>query len=143
MSVEAGAIVLLGRVLFVIFFGAIAGMGHIRQGEMMTGYARSQGFPIPYLAGWPAGVWLIAASLSILLGVWPDIGTLMIAAFVTLAALFFHRFWTLEDAMQKQTQTQLFYRNMIALGASLMLFGMFVTLGPDLRFMITDPLFSF
>lgn len=143
MSVEAGAIVLLGRILFVVFFGPVAGMGHIRQGEMMRGYARSQGFPIPYLAGWPAGVWLIAGSLSILLGVWPDIGSLMIAAFVTPAALFFHKFWTLEDAMQKQTQTQLFYRNMIALGASLMLFGMFVTLGPELRFMITDPLFSF
>jgi putative oxidoreductase len=143
MSVEAGAIVLLGRILFVIFFGAVAGMGHIRRAEMMKGYARSQGFPIPYLAGWPAGVWLIAASLSILLGVWPDIGTLMIAAFVTPAALFFHRFWTLEDEMQKQTQTQLFYRNMIALGASLMLFGLFVTLGSDLRFTITGPLLSF
>lgn len=143
MSVEAAAIVLLGRVLFVIFFGAVAGMGHIRQGEMMRGYARSQGFPIPYLAGWPAGVWLIAASLSILLGAWPDVGTLMIAAFVIPAALFFHKFWALDDAMQKQTQTQLFYRNMIALGASLMLFGMFATLGPELRFAITAPLFSF
>lgn len=143
MSVEAGAIVLLGRILFVIFFGAVAGVAHIRQGEMMRGYARSQGFPIPYLAGWPAGVWLIAASLSILLGVWPDIGSLMIAAFVTPAALFFHKFWAQEDAMQKQNQTQLFYRNMIALGASFMLFGMFVTLGPELRFTITAPFFSF
>jgi putative oxidoreductase len=88
-------------------------------------------------------LWLIAASLSILLGVWPDIGMLAIAAFVTPAALFFHRFWTLKDEMQKQTQTQLFYRNMIALGASLMMFGMFVTLGPELRFTITAPLLSF
>lgn len=143
MSVEAGAIVLLGRVLFVIFFGPIAGMGHIRRAKMMKGYARSQGFPIAYLAGWPAGVWLIAASLSILLGVWPDIGSLMIAAFVIPAALFFHKFWALEDAMQKQTQTQLFYRNMIALGASFMLFGLFVSLGPELRFTITAPLLSF
>jgi putative oxidoreductase len=143
MSVEAGTTVLLGRVLFVIFFGAVAGIGHIRRAEMMKGFARSQGFPIPYLAGWPAGLWLIAASLSILLGVWPDIGMLAIAAFVTPAALFFHRFWTLKDEMQKQTQTQLFYRNMIALGASLMMFGMFVTLGPELRFTITAPLLSF
>lgn len=143
MSVEAGAIVLLGRILFVVFFGAVAGIGHIRQAEMMRGYASSQGFPIPYLAGWPAGVWLIGASLSILLGIWPDIGALMIAAFVIPAALFFHKFWTLEDAMQKQTQTQLFHRNMIALGASLMLFGMFVTLGSELRFTITAPLLRF
>lgn len=41
----------------------------------------------------------------------------MIAAFVTPAALFFHKFWALEDAMQREMQTQLFYRNMIALGS--------------------------
>jgi hypothetical protein len=40
----------------------------------------------------------------------------MIGAFVILAALFFHRFWTLEDEMPRTTQTQLFYRNLIALG---------------------------
>jgi putative oxidoreductase len=143
MSTEVGLIVLLGRVLFVVFFGAVAGTGHIRRQEMMRGYAQSQGFPIPYLAGWPAGAWLIAASLSILLGIWPDVGALMIAAFVTPAAFFFHTFWKIEDQMGKQTQTQLFYRNMIALGASLVMFGTFVSLGPELRFTITAPLFSF
>jgi hypothetical protein len=29
---------------------------------------------------------------SIALGLWPDVGTLMIAAFVVLGALYFHRF---------------------------------------------------
>lgn len=143
MSTEVALIVLLGRILFVVFFGAVAGMGHIRRQEMMRGYAQSQGFPIPYLAGWPAGIWLIAASLSILLGIWPDIGALMIAAFVIPAALFFHTFWKIEDQAGKQTQTQLFYRNMIALGASLVMFGTFVSLGAELRFAVTGPLLSF
>ena len=41
------------------------------------------------------------------------------------------------------TQTQLFWRNMIALGASIAMFGMFVTLGEALRFAVTAPLFNF
>ena len=29
-----------------------------------------------------AGAWLLAASLSIALGIWPDLGSLMVAVFV-------------------------------------------------------------
>lgn len=97
---------------------------------------------MPAVAGWPAGLWLITGGLLIALGVWPDVGTLMIAAFLIPAALWFHRFWSVEDQMQKMTQTQLFWRNMIALGASIAMFGMFVTLGEELRFTVTAPLFN-
>ena len=67
----------------------------------------------------------------------------MIGAFVIPAALFFHRFWTYEDDAQKASQTQLFYRNLVILGASLVFFGAFVTLGSELRFAITGSLFHF
>ena len=108
----------------------------------MEDYSRSARFPVPAVAGWPAGLWLIAGGFSIALGVWPDVGTLMIAAFVVPAAFWFHRFWSVEDE-QKMTQTQLFWRNMIALGASIAMFGMFATLGEALRFTVTEPLFNF
>jgi len=121
----------------------IAGVGHIRRSKMMEDYARSARFPLPAVAGWPSGLWLLAGGLSIALGVWPDVGTLMIAAFVIPAAFWFHRFWSVEDQMQKMAQTQLFWRNMIALGASIAMFGMFVTLGEALRFTVTAPLFNF
>lgn len=143
LSDAAGLIVLAGRILFAVFFGWIAGVGHIRRSKMMEDYARSARFPVPAVAGWPAGLWLIAGGVSIALGVWPDVGTLMIAAFVIPAALWFHRFWSVEDQMQKMTQTQLFWRNMIALGASIAMFGMFITLGEALRFTVTAPLFNF
>lgn len=67
----------------------------------------------------------------------------MIGAFVIPAALFFHRFWTVEDEMQRMSQTQLFYRNLLTLGAALVFFGTFATLGSELRFTITDPFFDF
>ena len=108
----------------------------------MGEYARSAAFPAPYLAGWPAGVWLLAASLSIVLGIWPDLGSLMVAVFVVLAGLGFHRFWTVEDAAQRQMQAGNFFRNVALLGASLMMLGFFASAGEGLRFTATGPLFN-
>jgi putative oxidoreductase len=73
------------------------------------------GFPLPGIAGWPTGIWMTVGALSIALGVWPDIGALMLCTFAIIA-LYFHRFWTLEDESQKQMQQQLFFRNMIHRG---------------------------
>lgn len=144
MSAAAGAIVLAGRILFAIFFGPVAGgMGHIQRSKMMEGAARSAGFPVPSIAGWPTGLWLVLGSISIALGIWPDIGALMVAAFLLPAAVFFHAFWKVEDPMQKQTQMSFFWRNMIGIAACAVMFGTFVALGPALRFTITGPLFKF
>ena len=142
MSEAAGVVVLIGRIAFAFFFGAVAGVGHFKRDQMMRGFAEQAGFPVPAIAGWVAGAWLILGATSVAAGIWPDVGALMIGAFVIPAALFFHRFWTLED-QERMSQTQLFYRNVIALGAALVLFGTFVTLGPELRFTITAPLFDF
>jgi uncharacterized membrane protein YphA (DoxX/SURF4 family) len=143
MSDGTGVAVLIGRLVFAYYFGVVAGVGHFKRDEMMRGYAKQAGFPLPALAGWVAGVWLIFGAVSVGLGIWPDLGSLMIAAFVIPATLFFHRFWTFEDAAQKTSQTQAFYRNLIIFGASLVFFGTFVALGSELRFTITAPLFDF
>jgi uncharacterized membrane protein YphA (DoxX/SURF4 family) len=143
MSDAAGAIVLAGRILFAMFFGALAGVGHIRRSDMYEGFARSSEFPVPAIAGWPAGIWLVVGAASLAFGVWPDIGSLMIAAFVVPAALYFHPYWRMEDQAQQQTQRQLFWRNAVVLAASLMMFGTFVALGDALRYTITAPLFDF
>jgi putative oxidoreductase len=144
MSTGAGLLFLAGRVLFGFFFAAVAGFGgHIRNSKMLEGYARSVGFPLASIAGWPTGVWLVVGGLSVALGVWPDVGALMIAAFVVLAAGYFHRFWEIEDQMQKMTQQQLFFRNVVALATVLILIGSFSAFGPDLRFAITQPLLDF
>ena len=143
MSGSAGAIVLAGRILFAVFFGAVAGVGHIRRSPTYEGHAKQTGFPIPAITGWPVGLWLVAAALSVGLGAWPDLGSLMIAAFVVPAALFFHAFWKIEDQTQRQTQRGSFWRNVVFFAASLMMFGMFVALGPALRFTVTRPLFQF
>ncbi|MGH2693862.1 MAG: DoxX family protein [Actinomycetota bacterium] len=142
MSDLGAWILLLGRVLFAVNFALVAGFGfHILKGEMAIGYARSVGFPFPALAGWVTGVWLVAGGLSVALGVWADLGALMIGAFVIPAAWGFHRYWEAPDD-QKQTQQILFWRNVTFLGAALALFAFFAGFGHDLGLTITDPLFD-
>jgi putative oxidoreductase len=143
MSDGAGVAVLIGRLVFAYYFGVVAGIGHFKKDQMMRGYAQQAGFPVPAVAGWVAGVWLILGAVSVGLGIWPDVGSLMIGAFVIPATLFFHRFWLFEDEAQKTLQTSAFYRNLVIFGASLVFFGTFVTLGSELRFTITGPLFAF
>ena len=96
--------------------------------------------PFPYLAGWPSGVWLWTGSASIVLGIWPDIGALMLGGFVVPAAVYFHRFWTIEDPAQRRTQALAFYRNVEIMGASLVMFGLFGWVGDGLRFALTGSL---
>jgi uncharacterized membrane protein YphA (DoxX/SURF4 family) len=144
MSDAAGIVVLAGRLLFAFFFGFVAGYGgHVKNSGGLEGYARQVGFPAAAIAGWPTGLWLIAASLSIGLGIWPDVGALMIIAFLLVALSYFHRYWEIEDPMQKMTQQQLLWRNVFGIGACLVFFGTFVALGPGLRYAITTALFDF
>lgn len=139
MSAGVGAIILAGRVLYSIFF-VRSGWGHLTKREVMVTTAEKAGFPFPYLAGWPAGVWLFAGSASIVLGIWPDIGALMLGLFVIPAAIYFHRFWTIDDPAQRRPQALAFYRNVEIMGASLVMFGLFGWVGTSLRFAMTRPL---
>ena len=72
--------------------------------------------------------------------IWPDIGALMLGLFVVPAAGYFHRFWTVDDPVQRRTQALAFYRNVEIMGASLVMFGLFGWVGHGLRFAMTGPL---
>ena len=142
MSDFGAWILLLGRVLIGLNFIAVAGFAHLSKGPMFVGMARQMSFPFPFLASWAAGTWLVAAGASIVLGVWADLGALMIAGFVIVAGAWFHRFWAVDDENQKQLQTLLFWRNVTFLGAALALFAFFAAFGHELPLTITDPLFD-
>jgi uncharacterized membrane protein YphA (DoxX/SURF4 family) len=139
MSTTASAIFLVGRILFVAMF-VVSAWGHIVNRERYVTTARGR-VPVPYVAGWPVGVWLLLAVLSIVLGIWPDVGALMMAAFLIPTTILFHPFWTFTDAAQRRTQQSSFFRNVSLLGATLTLFAFLSVVGPG-QFAITGSLFS-
>src|SRR6267378_3691138 len=137
MSITASAILLVGRILFIALF-TFSARGHIVNHDRFVTTARGK-LPLPYVAGWPTGVWLLLADLLMVLGIWADIAALMMIAFLIPTTLLFHRFWTFSDPAQRRTQEGSFYRNLSLLGASLALFALFSVVGPG-RFAITGSL---
>src|SRR6266511_2837285 len=73
-------IVLVGRILFAYLF-VTSGVAHFTQRQSMAGYAASKGVPAPMAAVLGGGVLLLAGSLSVLLGVWADLGALLLVVF--------------------------------------------------------------
>jgi uncharacterized membrane protein YphA (DoxX/SURF4 family) len=93
------------------------------------------------VAGWPVGAWQMVAILLVMLGIWPDLGALMIAAFLIPTTLLFHPYWTFSDPTERRTQRGSFYRNVSLLGATLALFVLFTITGPG-QFAITGSFFN-
>jgi len=142
MSDAAGAVLLGGRILLSLFL-YLSAYGHVSHGKQMRGYAQSVGMPLPLLAAWPSGLWLLAAAVSLSFGIWADAGALMLGIWVIPTALLFHNFWKVEDEMQQRTQQQFFIRNLTLLGVAVALFAVFSGLGDAIPYTVTDPLFSF
>lgn len=68
---------LIGRIIFGGFF-IFSGLNHFMNLGMMSGYAESKGTPAPQVAVAGSGVMLLAGGLSVVLGVLPVIGLILI-----------------------------------------------------------------
>lgn len=139
MSDPAGVVFLVGRILFAAFF-TTAAIGHFTRGEMMIGYGRARGFALASVGGKPAGVWLALGVVSVVFGVWPDIGALLLAAFAVVTAFGVHSFWKDADPQQKLTEMQNHVRNWTFVGAAVALFVVFATLGERVPYVLVPPL---
>lgn len=131
-------IVLIGRVLFVFVFAGSA-MGHLTQTDAMGGYAESRGVPAARAATQVTGLLMAAGALSVLLGVWADLGALLLAVFVIPTAVVMHPFWKEDPEAQQMEQIQ-FMKDMSLGGGAIALFGFFAGV-EDLGLTITGPLF--
>ncbi|GAA3373497.1 hypothetical protein GCM10020367_33640 [Streptomyces sannanensis] len=134
-------LVLIGRILFSLLFLS-SSVNHFTHTKMMSGYAMSKG--IPQQAATPAvlGGGLLAGlgGLSVLLGIWADLGALLLAAFLLPTAVVMHGFWAESDPQAKQMEMIHFLKDISLAGASLMLLAFFAYAGHDLGLTITGPL---
>jgi putative oxidoreductase len=133
---------LVGRILFALIFVASGFMAHLAQARGMAEYARSQGAPAPGLMVPLSGVVIIVGGLSVALGVYADLGALLLAGFAFSVAFFMHAFWREQDPQMQQNQMAHFMKNMALVGGALVLFYTFNQLQADAGLSITDPLFD-
>lgn len=133
-------LVLIGRILFSVLFLTSAA-GHLTQSKAMAQYAASKGVPVPQLSVVASGVVLAVGALSVLLGVWADLGALLLVAFLVPTAALMHNFWSESDAQARQTEMVQFNKDIALAGAALMLFAFFAHTS-DLGLTITGPLFT-
>ncbi|MGP4005744.1 DoxX family protein [Streptomyces sp. 4N124] len=134
-------LVLIGRILFAALFLASA-VGHLTQTKAMAGYATSRGVPAAVPAVLGSGVLLLAGGLSVLLGVWPDLGALLLIVFLVPTAVLMHAFWKETDPQARQMEMVQFQKDMALAGASLMLLGLIAHADGELGLTLTGPLFD-
>ncbi|MFB8281467.1 DoxX family protein [Nocardia colli] len=133
-------VVLIGRVLFSVLFLSSA-LGHFMQTEQMAGYTASKGVPMAKLSVLGSGALFGLGGLSVLLGVWADLGSLILAALLVVTAVLMHPFWKESDPQAKQGEMINFNKNLALAGAALMLFAFFAHVD-ELGLTITGPLFD-
>ncbi len=133
---------LVGRILFAFLFVSSGFMAHLGQGgKQGRGYARSLGAPAPDLLVPLSGVAIILGGLMIALGIWADLGALLIIGFLIGITPIMHAFWKVDDPQVRPIQSAMFFKNVGLLGAALIIFYVY-NQGQDLDLSITDALFG-
>ena len=113
-------LLLLGRIVFGGFF-IMSGINHFTNAGMMSGYASSKGVPAAYLSVFGTGVMLVLGGLSVLLGLFPILGLLLLILFLVPTSLLMHNFWTIEDPQARAADQINFLKNLALTGAALAL----------------------
>jgi uncharacterized membrane protein YphA (DoxX/SURF4 family) len=110
-----------GRVLLggYFIFGAFH---HFTATKMMARYTQAHGVPYPEAAVIVAGVLLLIAGVSLLLGLAPKVGIAATVLFLVPVTLLMHAFWK-EEGAARAMQLVNFTKNVGLLGAVLGLAG--------------------
>ena len=82
------SVMLIGRILFAFMFIA-SGLNHFTKAEAMAGYAAYKKVPAPKLANTLSGALMVLGGLSVILGVYADLGAVVIAVLLVAMALKF------------------------------------------------------
>jgi putative oxidoreductase len=133
-------VLVIGRVLFALIF-INSGIAHLTKLEAMTGYAKYKKVPAAKLSVIVSGLMILIGGLYIALGIYADLGALLIAAFLIPAAVLMHAFWKETDATAKQNESIGFFKDLSLAGAALIIFALVAT-GTDFGPSITSAFFS-
>ena len=135
------SILLIGRVLFAFIF-VTSGLNHLAKVDAMAGYAKFKKVPAAKFSVLVSGALMALGGLSIILGVYADLGALVIAILLFVMALKMHDFWTQTDEQAKQTEMISFFKNVSMAGGALIMFAIAATEGSDYGWTLTDSLWQ-
>ena len=114
-----GIATVAARLMIVTIFFMSAVGNKVPKFNDVAGYMASEGVPMPKLMLAGAILFLIAGSLSVLVGYRARVGAALLLVFLMLATYFFHDFWTFEDAKEQQAQMIQFMKNLSLMGTML------------------------
>jgi putative oxidoreductase len=131
---------LVGRVVFAAIF-LDYGSTHLRQRTGMIAFAQSFGAPMPHITVPLSGAMMVLGGLAIALGVWPDVGAILLVLFLVPAAFVAHSYWKETDFAMRGAQRSQFWKNVSLTGAAIYIFGTAVSAGEDMPLTLVGPLF--
>ena len=117
-QVLRGPLTVLGRLLLCTIFLLAAVGNKIPRFSDVAKVMGSVGVPAPQLLLAGAIVFLLAGSLSVIVGYKARIGAALLLTFLVLASYYFHAFWNLEGQAQQEQMIQ-FMKNLSMMGAML------------------------
>jgi putative oxidoreductase len=117
-QVLRGPLTVLGRLLLCTIFLLAAVGNKVPHFSDVAKVMGSVGVPAPQLLLAGAIVFLLAGSLSVIVGYKARIGAVLLLAFLALASYYFHPFWKLEGQAQQEQMIQ-FMKNLSMMGAML------------------------
>ena len=134
------AVFLIARLLFAFIF-LLSAIGHITKANDMAGFAKFKGAPGGKFGVVLSGITLGLGALMVALGVYGDLGALLLFATLIPITFFMHGYWKETDAQAKQGDQVMFNKNVGLMGGALGFFLLFAVEAANLGWTITGPLF--
>ena len=114
-----GGLFLGGRILVGGYY-LLSAFHHFSDTSTLARHAGAAGVPFPTAAVLVAGVLLLVAGLTFLLGVYPDAGVGALVLFLVPVTVMMHAFWADHSPATRQMDIINFSKNVGLLGSSLM-----------------------
>jgi len=115
-----GILAVVGRLMLAAIF-LLSAVGKLGNFSGTAGMMAQKGVPAAQILLVGAIAFEVAGSLSIVLGYRPRIGAILLLVFLVLATYYFHDFWRIEDAKEKQDQMVHFLKHLAIMGAMVLI----------------------
>jgi putative oxidoreductase len=122
---------LVGRVLFALLF-LDNGWAHLAKRDQMVPFGRAIGAPVAHVSVPLTGVMMVVGGALVALGIWADLGALLLVVFLPAAGYLGHAYWRESDPMMRAAQKAQFWKNIALAGAALFILYAFQQFGDEI-----------